>query len=116
MHCHSPDIISDGIPPGAIQVPGHGMPIIMTADRQTTGGYPKIGVVTRGGLDRLAQRLPGEAIRLQPASLVEAEREFLQREDMLEQWRNAGPSIMKRHDWLLTIHDTRYHIILQEKE
>jgi len=34
-------IISDGIPLGAVQIPGDGMPIIMLADAQTTGGYPK---------------------------------------------------------------------------
>ncbi|HEC96290.1 MAG TPA: biotin-dependent carboxyltransferase family protein, partial [Euryarchaeota archaeon] len=42
-----PDIITDAVPLGSIQVPGNGLPIIMLADRQTTGGYAKIGVVIR---------------------------------------------------------------------
>ena len=57
------DIVSDGIPTGAIQVPGAGEPIIMMADRQTTGGYPKIAVVISADLPRLAQCRPGTALR-----------------------------------------------------
>ena len=46
-HTGAADIISDAIPLGAVQVPGHGKPIVMLADRQTTGGYTKIGVSAR---------------------------------------------------------------------
>ena len=42
------NIISDGIAPGSIQVPGAGLPIVLFADRQTTGGYPKITVAILG--------------------------------------------------------------------
>ncbi len=44
-HAEGADIVSDGIPPGAIQVPGHGEPIVMMADRQTTGGYANRGAL-----------------------------------------------------------------------
>lgn len=67
------DIISDGIAPGAIQVPGNGLPIILLADAQTTGGYAKIATVIRADLPRLAARLPGDEIRLTPVTLLEAE-------------------------------------------
>ena len=60
-----PDIISDGIAHGAVQVPGHGRPIVMMSDRQTTGGYTKIAVVSTWSAARLAQRMPGDEVRFQ---------------------------------------------------
>ncbi|MAM13689.1 MAG: allophanate hydrolase [Rhizobiaceae bacterium] len=52
------DIISDGTPPGSIQVPGSGTATVLTAERQTTGGYPKIATIISADLPRLAQ-MPG---------------------------------------------------------
>lgn len=57
------DILSDGIPMGAIQVPGDGQPLCLMADRQPTGGYPKIACVITADLPRLAQTRPGETLR-----------------------------------------------------
>jgi biotin-dependent carboxylase-like uncharacterized protein len=57
------DIISDGIPAGAIQVPDSGLPIILLADRQTTGGYAKPWVVVSADHALLAQARPGTALR-----------------------------------------------------
>lgn len=57
------DIISDGIAFGAVQIPPNGKPIIMLADRQTTGGYAKIGTVAEADLPKLAQLRPGKVIR-----------------------------------------------------
>jgi allophanate hydrolase len=71
-HAHGADIISDGMPPGAIQVPGDGVPIIMLADRQTTGGYPKIACVARVDLDLLAHLRPGDRVRFVPLSAQDA--------------------------------------------
>lgn len=62
-HRDKADIISDALCQGAIQVPGHGMPIIMMADRQTTGGYAKIGTVIGADLSKLAQAKPGDRVR-----------------------------------------------------
>lgn len=59
----SRDIVSDAVIPGAIQVPGHGQPIVLLADAQTAGGYPKIATVISADLQRLATRRPGEAVR-----------------------------------------------------
>ena len=53
------DIISDGIGPGAIQVPGAGLPIVLLGDRQTVGGYSKIATVASVDLPRLGRLLPG---------------------------------------------------------
>jgi 5-oxoprolinase (ATP-hydrolysing) subunit C len=59
----SRDIVSDAVIPGAIQVPGHGQPIVLLADAQTVGGYPKIATVISADLSRLATRKPGETVR-----------------------------------------------------
>ena len=71
-HEGAADIISDAIPLGAVQVPGHGQPIVMLADRQTTGGYTKIGVVCSVDMAALSQRLPGEKVRFVPLALKDA--------------------------------------------
>lgn len=52
-------MISEGIPLGAIQVPPDGQPIVLLNDRQTIGGYPRLGALTPLALARLAQCLPG---------------------------------------------------------
>ncbi len=71
-HAGKADIVSDALPLGAVQVPGHGMPIIMMADRQTTGGYAKIGTVIGPDLAILAQAKPGDTVRLRRCSDEEA--------------------------------------------
>ncbi len=67
------DIISDGIAPGAIQVPGAGLPIVLLADRQTVGGYPKIATVASADLPRLGRLLPGQTVRFAAVTVEEAE-------------------------------------------
>lgn len=57
------EVISSGIVPGTIQITNEGQPIILLADAQTTGGYPRIANVTFRDLDKLAQNKPGDAIR-----------------------------------------------------
>ena len=66
------NIVSDAIVTGAIQVPGSGAPIVLMTDRQTTGGYPKIAVVTRADLPRLAQMRPGSVVRFAVVTRAEA--------------------------------------------
>lgn len=56
-------MISEGIPLGAVQVPPDGQPIVLLNDRQTIGGYPRLGALTPLALARLAQCLPGEPVR-----------------------------------------------------
>ena len=67
------NIVSDGIVNGSIQVPGHGRPIVLLADRQTTGGYPKIATVVGADLRILAQARPGTTLRFKAVSAGEAE-------------------------------------------
>ncbi|GAB4067855.1 biotin-dependent carboxyltransferase family protein [Ancylobacter sonchi] len=71
-HAAGFNIVSDGIANGSIQVPGHGRPIILLADRQTTGGYPKIATVIGPDLAHLAQLRPGDQITFERVSAAEA--------------------------------------------
>lgn len=73
-HEKGADIISDGIAPGAIQVPGAGLPIVLLADRQTVGGYSKIATVASVDLPRLGRLLPGQTVRFAPVTVEEAEK------------------------------------------
>jgi allophanate hydrolase subunit 2 len=57
------DIVSDAIATGAIQVPGSGQPILLLADHQTTGGYPKIATVVSADLPVVGRRRPGDRLR-----------------------------------------------------
>ncbi len=66
LQYQGPSLISEGIPLGAIQVPPDGQPIVLLNDRQTIGGYPRLGALTPLSLARLAQCLPGETVRLAP--------------------------------------------------
>lgn len=68
------NIVSDGIPTGAMQVPGNGLPLILLADRQTTGGYPKIATVISWDLPRLVQCRPGTLLRFTAVERAEAVR------------------------------------------
>lgn len=72
-HARGYNIVSDGIAPGSIQVPGSCQPIVLLSDRQTTGGYPKIATVISADLPRLGRLLPGMSIRFTAVSVVEAQ-------------------------------------------
>lgn len=66
------DIISDAIVFGSIQIPAIGMPMILLADRQTTGGYAKIGTVITSDLPKLVQCMPGAKVRFECITVEEA--------------------------------------------
>ena len=73
----SAELISEGIAPGAIQVPPDGAPIVLMADSATAGGYPNIGCVVRADMPLLAQRRPGkDEVRFRPASVEEAQEKY----------------------------------------
>ncbi|MDF9777425.1 biotin-dependent carboxyltransferase family protein [Pseudomonas baetica] len=71
-------MISEGIPLGAVQVPPDGQPIVLLNDRQTIGGYPRLGALTPLALARLAQCLPGASVRLRPVVQDVAHREHVE--------------------------------------
>ena len=65
--------VSDGTVTGAIQVAGDGLPIVLLVDRQTTGGYPKLGAVASVALDLLGQAQPGDEVVFRPMRLAAAQ-------------------------------------------
>ena len=71
-HRSGADIISDSTPLGAVQVPSDGQPMILLADRQTTGGYTKIAVIIQEDIFRLGQATPGQVVRFCQISASEA--------------------------------------------
>jgi 5-oxoprolinase (ATP-hydrolysing) subunit C len=68
-----PEIVSDAVVPGAIQVPGNGAPIVLLADGPTVGGYPKIATVASADLPSFAALAPGARVRFEAVSLAAAE-------------------------------------------
>jgi KipI family sensor histidine kinase inhibitor len=83
------DIVSDALCAGAVQVPGNGLPLVMTADHQTTGGYPKMGAVIGPDLSRLAQARQGTRVRFVRCTDGEAVTALVRRETFLEGLRSA---------------------------
>lgn len=80
-------MISEGVPFGTIQIPGSGNPIILMADRQTTGGYPKIATVANVDLPILAQKKPGDLIRFTLIDHAQAQRLDASREEAFDALR-----------------------------
>lgn len=72
LDCRLGSMISEGIPLGAVQVPPDGQPIVLLNDRQTIGGYPRLGALTPLAVARLAQCLPGHALSLVATSREQA--------------------------------------------
>lgn len=70
------EMVSEGIALGSIQIPPDGQPIILLNDRQTLGGYPKLGCVARVDLPKIAQARPGTAVRFSPISFEQARQEW----------------------------------------
>ena len=79
----SGDMISDATFPGAIQVPPSGEPILLMADRQTTGGYPQVAVVISADLPFAGQLAPGDWIEFVPCSPEDARAALAAQEAML---------------------------------
>lgn len=81
-HRESYNIITDGVVPGSISVPGTGQALVLMRDAPTVGGYPKIATVIESDLGRLAQHRPGAAISFRAVTAIEAQalrRRFLAR-------------------------------------
>ena len=83
------ELKSEGVAFGTIQLPPSGAPIILMADRQTTGGYPRIGEVVSVDLPLVAQLKPSDRLTFRAISLEEAQRLYLAHEFELAQARIA---------------------------
>lgn len=79
------ELLSEAVSFGSIQVPPDGQPIILMADRQTTGGYPKIGQVAFIDLPKVSQLKPGETIRFEKISLEEAQKAMIEQRKLIDQ-------------------------------
>lgn len=77
---HPGELISEPTPIGALQVPADGAPILLMADRQTAGGYPKIATVITADLPAAAQLAPGDRVRFSAATRHEARAALVARE------------------------------------
>jgi allophanate hydrolase subunit 2 len=102
-HLRGFNITSDGIAPGSIQVPGNGQPIVLLADRQTTGGYPKIATVISADLPALGRLPIGARITFAPVTLAAAQaarrtlyEEIARLSDRIVPLRRAGADVAAR--------------------
>ena len=82
------NILSDGICFGAIQITD-GQPIVMMADRQTTGGYPKIGCVIAADLPLMGQLKTGDQVRFRPVSVAAAQEVYRRQRQRLDAFENT---------------------------
>ena len=117
------DIVSDAVPIGAVQIPGNEMPIIMLADRQTTGGYTKIGVLSMLSIEALVQKLPGEKVRFRKAEISEGASELRRVADIVERVNKLRSSYESRirtyspplpSKFRLTVNGKSYDITCEE--
>ena len=92
-HRESPDIISEGNAPGAVQVSGDGVPTVLMADRGTTGGYTKIAAVITADVGRLAQAVPGESVRFTAVVHDEAVAALEEQEAILASIDGVAPTV-----------------------
>jgi allophanate hydrolase subunit 2 len=119
-HKAGADIISDGISFGSIQIPGHGMPIVMMADRQTTGGYTKIATVVSTDMPLMAQFKPGDKIRFEKISVYKAHMAARNYEKTIKEIKNyvrdnqLKPLKSKRYS--IKVGDTTYDALVEELE
>lgn len=122
QHKGGADIISGGITLGAIQVPGHGEPIIMMADRQTTGGYTKIANVISVDIPYLAQLKAGDKVKFQKISIQEAQTLVKDREERLLEIItefekiNVNNIIKGTRNFNIRLNDKEFNIGVQELE
>jgi len=86
----SPPRLSDGTAMGALQIPPDGSPILLMADRPTTGGYPKIATVISADLPQAAQLQPGDTLTFRTTTLGEAELA------LMNQWRHINEVLPPR--------------------
>ncbi|MGV8982089.1 5-oxoprolinase subunit C family protein [Clostridium sp.] len=105
------DIISDGITMGSVQVPGHGAPIIMMADRQTTGGYTKIATVITPDINIVGQLKPGDSVRFKSIDIQEAHKVY---REYMNNFHNIRECVTKLRNTIISTKN--YKIKVNNKE
>lgn len=104
------NILSDGVAFGSIQVPDSGEPIVMMADRQTTGGYPKLGTVISADLPKLAQLRAGDQATFCRVELWEAQEALLEQRRFLASMERALGAGVKKRDFCILAAEKRYTV------
>jgi antagonist of KipI len=84
-----PELLSSAVTLGTVQVPPGGQPIVLLADAQTTGGYPRLAQVITADFSALAQARPGQQLRFAEVTLAEAQALYLAQERRLRALKNA---------------------------
>lgn len=117
-HKNGADIISDGITMGSVQVPGHGMPIIMMADRQTTGGYTKIATAIAPDLDLVGQLKPGDSIRFAKIDIKEAQIAYKGYINKLDSIKNYVKNciVISSKKFKVRVNSKEFELLVQEIE
>lgn len=115
-HLDGADIVSDGIAFGAIQIPGHGNPIIMMSDRQTVGGYTKIANVISVDLCKLAQGKPGDKVRFKEVDIYEAHRILKRYEDEIAEIKENIKrfEVISKRFYSINLNGVDYRTICEE--
>lgn len=111
------DIISDGILFGSIQVPASGQPILMMADRQTTGGYTKIATVITPDLPKLAQMGPGSIIKFSSLSVEEAQKSYIEYEEIFKQIKlelNTAEDTNREKKFIISVNGKTFDVSITE--
>lgn len=118
-HLDGCDILSSPLTKGSVQIPKDGQPIIMMSDRQTTGGYTKIGQVIKADLPYLAQRMPGDKIYfeiIEPDGAIDLYREGMTRlNDEVKTARRYVEMITDSRDFLVTVNGSEFKVNVTEK-
>lgn len=97
LRMNDAELISSPVDAGTIQLLPDGNCILLMADHQTTGGYPRIASVIRADLPKLAQARPGQSISFQLINISEAESKLLEMEKVLEEIKTACYLNLKNH-------------------
>ena len=116
QHKGSADIVSDGIPFGAVQVTGDGMPIVLLADRGTTGGYTKIATVISVDLAEVAQSMPGHTVSFQSVTVEEAHQSLRQQESLIQQLKETPPTVFSRRQFRARVDGDTYDVTTSLQE
>ena len=108
QHKRGADIISDGIPFGAIQVTGDGLPIILMSDRGTTGGYTKIGTVISSDIAALAQAAPGDIIQFNKTTVTNSLKKLMEEEDLIKTVARVTPAFFSKQNFTVSLDNEQY--------
>ncbi len=111
QHADGADIVSDGIPLGAVQVTGDGQPVVLLADRGTTGGYAKIASVITTDVPRLAQAAPGDTVNFQQVSVEEAHVILREQEEVIQRLKDAPPTVFARPRYQAVVNGAAHQVV-----